>query len=92
MDSNILVHAYDEHDPDKQRKAQSLLTQSIKEGNATISTQVMGEFFTIVTNKIPTPLSTDDAWEIIKMLAVDPPVLHVDVALVHRAIETHRLS
>ncbi len=89
MDSNILVYAYDQQEPSKQRTAKSLLTEAIEKGNATISTQVMSEFFTIVTRKIRSPLSTDEAWEIIKMLTIFP-VFHVDMAMVHRAIDTHK--
>jgi predicted nucleic acid-binding protein len=89
IDSNVLVYAYDEHDTNKQNAAQSVLTESIKNSNGTVSTQVMGEFFTIVTKKIPLPLSADDAWEIVKTLTV-LPVLHIDMAMVHRAIETHQ--
>ena len=88
IDSNVLVYAYDQHDPNKQKTAQTVLTEAIKKGNATFSTQVIGEFFTIVTKKIPTPLSADDAYEVIKTLAV-LPVLHIDLGMVHRAIETH---
>jgi predicted nucleic acid-binding protein len=89
IDSNVLVYAYDKHDLNKQGVAQSLVTESIKNGNAALSTQVLGEFFTVVTRKIPVPLSPDDAWEIVRTLDIFP-VLHVDLAMVHRAIETYK--
>ena len=89
IDSNVLVYAYDQHDANKQDIAQSVLTKSIENGNGTLSTQVIGEFFTIITKKIPIQLSADEAWEIIKTLTV-LPVLHIDMAMVHRAIETHK--
>ena len=89
IDSNVLVYAYDQHDAKKQDTAQSVLAKSIMSGNGTLSTQVIGEFFTIVTKKIPIPLSTDEAWEIVKTLTV-LPVIHIDMAMVYRAIETHK--
>jgi predicted nucleic acid-binding protein len=89
LDSNILVYAYDAHEPKKRITAQSLLKEGIRQESAVISTQVTGEFFTIVTRKIPAPLSTDEAWEIVKILGT-LPVLQVDLAMVHRAIETHK--
>jgi len=36
LDTNILVYAYDQHDPRKQNKAQELLTDGIEQENLLI--------------------------------------------------------
>lgn len=86
-DTNVLVYAYDSHEPDKQKKAQDMLTQGIKNGNGVISTQVLGEFFTVVTRKISQPISVADAREIINNVSV-MDVQEIDLLIVKRALET----
>jgi len=88
LDTNILVYAYDNHEPDKQRIAQQLLKESIAQESAVLSVQVLGEFFTVVTKKIKPPMSADNAGRIIATLRI-LPVEVVDYSLVERAIDTH---
>jgi predicted nucleic acid-binding protein len=89
LDSNILVYAYDKHDPEKQAKAQDLLRTAIKEESAVLSAQVLGEFFVVVTRRIKEPLSVDDAEKIIDILSF-LPVAEIDLSLVRRAIDTQK--
>ncbi len=89
LDSNILVYAYDKHDPKKQAKAQAILRDSIKDESAVLSTQVLGEFFVVVTRKIKEPLSLDDAEKIISIMSL-LPVEEIDLPLVKRAIDTQK--
>jgi predicted nucleic acid-binding protein len=65
LDTNILVYAYDQYDPQKQKKAQSLLTDGMEQENIVLSVQVLGEFFNVVTRHIRQPMSPDEAQEII---------------------------
>ena len=89
LDSNILVYAYDNHEPEKQAKAQALLKAVIKEESAILSAQVLGEFFVVVTRRIKEPLSVNDAEKIINILTV-LPFAEIDLPLVKRAINTQR--
>ena len=89
LDTNILVYAYDSHDPHKQAIAQSLLTTSIEQENGVLSVQVLGEFFTVVTKHIKQPMPPEDAQQIIGSVSI-LPVHEIDLSLVGRAIETHR--
>lgn len=89
LDTNILVYAYDKHEQGKQKKAQSLLKESIQNDNAVLSTQVLGEFFCVVTKHIKEPMSVDEAHEIIKKFSI-MHVVEIDLALVNRAIDTHK--
>lgn len=90
LDTNILVYAYDQHEPRKQDKAQELLTNGIEQENLVLSVQVLGEFFNVVTRHISQPLTPDEAREIIAAVSV-LPVQEIDLAMVNRAIDTHKM-
>jgi predicted nucleic acid-binding protein len=87
FDTNILVYAYDSHLPDKQQKAQNIILSGVREGNGVLSTQVLGEFFMVVTKKINKPLSIREAREIIKYMG-RMKVQEIDVLIVERALDT----
>ena len=89
IDSNIIVYAYDRHEPAKQTQAQAILTSAINEESAMLSVQVLGEFFVVVTRRIKNPLSVDEAEKIGNVLAA-LPVSEIDLSLVRRAIETQK--
>jgi predicted nucleic acid-binding protein len=87
FDTNILVYAYDNHFPDKQQRAREVIISAVKNGNGVLSTQVLGEFFTVVTKKINEPLSVRDARSIIQYMG-SMPVQEIDLLIVKRAIDT----
>jgi len=87
FDTNILVYAYDSHLPDKQQKAQNIVLSGVREGNGVLSTQVLGEFYMVVTKKINKPLSVSDARNIIKYMG-RMKVQEIDVLIVERALDT----
>ncbi len=90
LDTNVLVYAYDQHNLQKQKKAQELLTEGIKHENLWLSVQVLGEFFNVVTRHIADPMSSDEAREIIDTISI-LPVQEIDSTMVRRAIETHMM-
>jgi len=87
---NLLLYVYDQHDPQKQTKAQGLLTDGIKQENLFLSVQVLGAFFSVVTRHIPQPMSPGEAREIIDTLSI-LPVQDIDMTMVKRAIDTHEM-
>ena len=89
LDTNILVYAYDKHEPEKQIKAQDILKTAIKEDSAILSAQILVEFFVVVTRRIKEPLSINDAEKIIDILTV-LQVAEIDRSLVKMAIGTQR--
>lgn len=89
IDTNILVYAYDIDEPEKQARAQTLLRESIEAETGVLSAQVLGEFFTVVTRRIPNPLSAEEAEEVIRIVGA-LPVVEIDIRLVRRAISIHR--
>jgi predicted nucleic acid-binding protein len=87
LDTNILVYAYDEHDREKQKKAQSILVQGIEKENICLSVQVLGEFFSVVTRRIHQIMSLHEAKEIISFFSI-LPIQEIDFMMVQRAIDT----
>jgi len=49
VDTNILVYIYDKIDPIKQKRAFDVLDQLITESRAVLNSQILGEFFNVVT-------------------------------------------
>ena len=88
IDSNVLVYAYNEAEPQKQRIATGLIARFLENRNAAVSVQVLGEFFRVVTRRIPRPLSVGQATAVIDVIG-SLQVLDIDIAMVRRAIATH---
>ena len=75
VDTNILVYAYDLGAGDRHEKAQSLVQQLWQEGNGTLSTQVLQEFYVNVRRKAQRPITVEQARALISdYLAWDPVV------------------
>ena len=89
IDTNILVYAYDIDEPVKQARAREILKQGIEGETAVLSVQVIGEFFTVVTKRIPNPLSAEEAEQVLDLLSI-LPVIDLDFRMVRHAIEIHR--
>ena len=87
LDTNVLVYAYDQDEPDKRAVAQQLLRDSILEETGVLSAQVLGEFFVTVTKRISTPMSPGDALRIVEYLQV-LPVVEIDGPMARRAMGT----
>ena len=89
LDTNIFVYAYDEHDREKQKKAQSILIEGLEKGNICLSVQVLGEFFNVVARHIHQIMTPDEAKEIINAFSI-VPIQEIDFIMVKRAIDTHK--
>ena len=75
VDTNILVYAYDLGAGDRHEKAQGLVQQLWQEGNGTLSTQVLQEFYVNVRRKAQRPITVEQARALISdYLAWDPVV------------------
>jgi len=90
IDTNILVYAYDTTDKRKHERAKALLEKCWRrEISYAISAQNLAEFFVVMTQKVPHPLSVDDAAQIVTDIIDFPAwkVLHYDT----KALETAML-
>ncbi|MDT3679616.1 MAG: PIN domain-containing protein [Burkholderiaceae bacterium] len=87
FDTNVLVYLFDADAPTKQARARKLLAREADAGRATLSTQVLQEFFVTVTRKLAVPLAVEEAERIVRRLA-DFSVVQIDPGLILSAIAT----
>ena len=66
-----------------------MLKNAIENETGVVPTQVLGEFFIVVTRRIQQPLSLEEAEQVIEQLAI-LPVVALDLAMVRQAIGTCR--
>lgn len=69
VDTNVLVYAHDPTDRDKHAKARALLERLWQSGEGTLSVQVLQEFFWVITRKVPKPIDTAKAIDILEDFA-----------------------
>ncbi len=75
VDTNILVYAYDQGAGDRHERSLSLVKKLWLEGNGTLSTQVLQEFYVNVRRKAQRPITVEQARALISdYLAWDPIV------------------
>lgn len=88
VDTNILIHAYDTTNLDKQTAALQTLDRLARSGTGVISTQVLAEFFVTVTSdrKFPNALSVVEAGTRIQNYILAWEVVEVTGAIVLEAI------
>ncbi len=70
VDTNILVYAYDSEAGLKHERARRLLAALWREERGCVSIQVLQEFYVVVTRKIPRPLPSHVASQIIADLGL----------------------
>lgn len=62
LDTNVLVYAYDRGEPSKQQRAVAVLDALAIAGMGVISSQILAEFFVVVTRKLAAPLTVAEAY------------------------------
>ncbi|HEX3391130.1 MAG TPA: PIN domain-containing protein [Solirubrobacteraceae bacterium] len=88
VDTNVLVYAIDDAEPEKRDIAREVLG-SDRYGEFVLSTQVLGEFYVTVTRKLAEPVSEAKAEEAVQWLGLNP-TLPIDPTLIKSAIQTSR--
>jgi predicted nucleic acid-binding protein len=86
IDTNILVYAYDRSAPQKQQQALDVLDYLVVRGSGAISTQVLAEFFVVVTRKIAAPLSVEEAYKRLENYLLSWIVLETSGLIVLEAV------
>ena len=89
VDTNVLIYAFDTGEPAKQALAQGLLDRLTDDDELVLSTQVLKEFFSVVTRRIKQPLTADAAEQTVRHFARFP-IIGTDVSLLLLAIARHR--
>jgi predicted nucleic acid-binding protein len=88
LDTNILIYADDLDAGEKNTAALELLTASMRDGVAVLSTQVLQEYFVVATRKLG--VDPVGARRRIELLA-HADVVRIDVPDIFAAIDLHRL-
>jgi len=93
VDANVLVYARDPRDPVKQTLARDWIRLLWEHSRGRTSTQVLSEFYEIVTRKFPSQ-SREDAWEEVQSyLSWNPQSINKSVMTGARELERrYRLS
>jgi len=89
LDTNILVYLFDADAPDKQQRVREILATSAERADVAISTQVLKEFYVVVTRKLAVPLDPESATRALHNLALLPTVRE-DTPLILNAVALHR--
>jgi len=88
LDTNILVYADDADAGAKRAKAQALVISALANGDAVISTQVLQEYFAVITRKLS--VAAEAAQKKVEVLAALVAVT-VDADHIVESIKLHRL-
>ena len=92
FDTNVLLYLFDNREPDKKAAAQELIRKEVEADRASLSTQVLQEFYVNVTRKLASPLSPEEAGERVRDFS-RLPLVQVDVPLILAAIaRSQRMS
>lgn len=84
VDTNVWVYAVDAADPVKRERALEVIAPAARR-DLVVSTQVLTEFYAVVTRELAVPLTPDDAEAMVRQLSVLPAVA-IDGSLVVSAI------
>lgn len=92
FDTNVLLYLFDNREPDKKAAAQELIQKEVEADRASLSTQVLQEFYVNATRKLAFPLSPEEAGARVRDFS-RLPLVQVDVPLILAAIaRSQRMS
>ena len=87
VDTNVLVYAVDPQDMGKQERAIAILDHVRASQAGVLSAQILGEFFTTVTRKLPSALSNQDAERLVLGYIASWPVYGLTTSTVAAAVQ-----
>ncbi len=88
VDTNVWVYAVDAADPVKRERALEATAPALGR-DLVVSTQVLTEFYAVVTRKLSVPVPLDDAEAMVRQLTA-LPVVAIDASLVVSAVAASR--
>jgi len=88
VDTNVLVYAHDASDPVKQALARAAIEQLWADGTGILSTQVLQEFYVVVTGRQRIRMPSSQAREILALYGAWR-VVQVDLVTILAASELH---
>jgi predicted nucleic acid-binding protein len=89
IDSNVIVYLLDERNPEKRATAERLIYPAPDTGDAQISFQVVQETLNVITRKLQTPVTPQDAQRYLNEILLPLWRIMPSQALYHRALDLH---
>lgn len=87
LDFSIFVYLFDETDARKRRRAEALVLASIDEARGCISFQVVEETLNVLTRRLTTPLTPEDARRFLETVLLPLWTVNPSPELYSRALE-----
>jgi predicted nucleic acid-binding protein len=87
IDTNVLIYAFAETGDTRHAKAYELVSQLLGDETATVSVQVLREFYAVATRKLAKPLPGVEAVKLIRDLCHACRVLDDTLPQLERAVE-----
>jgi predicted nucleic acid-binding protein len=87
IDSNVFVYLFDETDQRKRGIADALIGQALETGRGHISFQVVQETLNVITRKLATPVTPQDARRFLDRVLAPLWRVMPSLALYHRALD-----
>jgi len=87
IDSNVFVYLFDETDTRKRERAQNVIHDGLAQHSAAISFQVVQETLNVLTRKLKTPVTPDDARRFLDQVLVPLWRVMPSQALYQRALD-----
>lgn len=95
LDTNVLIYPHDPSEPLKQREAARILRRVYRSGAGCVSTQILSEYYSVMTTKLRPRASPDSALASLEHQVILWPVLQVTTEVVleaARAAHAYRIS
>lgn len=89
FDTNVLVYLFDADGSDKRKKARALFQKHAEAGDILLSTQVLQEFYVVVTRKLARPLDAAAAAQAVSSFG-ELPLVQIDTQLILSAMHRSR--
>ncbi|MGH3090653.1 MAG: PIN domain-containing protein [Rubrobacteraceae bacterium] len=87
IDSNVFVYLFDETDERKRSIADGIVDSALRNRSAIISFQVVQETLNVVTRKLPTPMTPEDAVRLLDRTLAPLWKVSPSAALYRRAMD-----
>jgi len=87
MDSNVFVYMFDETDKRKRDTAVRLVESALHAGSASVSFQVIQETLNVVTRKLATPMTAEDAKSFMQRVLAPLFRVPASISLYNRALD-----
>jgi predicted nucleic acid-binding protein len=89
FDTNVLVYAFDNGEPEKNAISKQLIHDFGGDGNLVLSTQVLQEFYVTLTKAGRSLLTREEAGELVNDFA-EFPLVQVDKNIISWAMKRHQ--